>query len=182
MAELNIQFRILDASDKRTDFCSGDIELDRFFLRYAGQNQFRHHIGTSYILIVENRIAGFVTVSAGEISVENLPDITRGRLPEYPLPIMRIARLAIDKQFQRLGLGKKILRASFQLALEMKARYGCIGIIVDAKPGRIEFYKKLGFVSLQTLAGELGDRPQPKPLFLSISSLEQAHKQTQKSA
>jgi len=176
MTELDIQFRALDASDKRTDFCCGNIELDRFFQRYAGQNQFRHHVGATYVSLVDNRIAGFVTVSAGEISVENLPDSTRKRLPEFPLPIMRIARLAVDIQFQGLGLGKKILGASFQLALEMKSRYGCIGIVVDAKQESAEFYQKLGFIALQALAGELGDRPQPIPLFLPIHTVEQARR------
>lgn len=178
MTELKTQFSILDAGDKRTDFCCGNIELDRFFQRYAGQNQFRHHIGTTYVLMIERRITGFVTVSAGEINVENLPASLRHRLPEYPLPIMRIARLAIDKQFQGLGLGKKILRASFQLALEMKAHFGCIGIIVDAKQKSIEFYQKLGFISLQTLAGELGDRPQPIAVFLPIRNIEQARQRS----
>ncbi len=175
MPELDIQFRALQAKDDRTSFCCGNVELDRFFQRYAGQNQFRHHIGITYILLVGSKIAGFLTVSAGEITVEDLPNQTRRRLPEYPLPIMRIARLAIDKKFQGLGLGKKILRASFILALEMKSSYGCVGVIVDAKQESINFYQKLGFIPLQTFAGELGDRPQPKPLFLAIRTIEQAN-------
>ncbi|NOR80396.1 MAG: GNAT family N-acetyltransferase [Methyloprofundus sp.] len=176
MPELDIQFRALKAKDDRTAFCSGNIELDRFFQRYAGQNQFRHHIGITYILSTRNKIVGFITVSAGEITVEDLPSQTRRRLPEYPLPVMRIARLAIDKQFQGLGLGKKILRSSFQLALEMKSHYGCVGVVVDAKQESMSFYDKLGFLPLETLAGELGDRPQPKPMFLSIKTIEQATK------
>ncbi len=87
---------------------------------------------------------------------------------------MRIARLAIDKQFQCLGLGKKILRSSFQLALDMKSHYGCVGVVVDAKQESISFYDQLGFHPLEALAGELGDRPQPKPMFLSIKTIEQA--------
>lgn len=90
------------------------------------------------------------------------------------MPVLRIARLAVDKRFQGLGLGKKLLGLSFKLALTMKADYGCIGIVVDAKVESVEFYQKLGFISLQTLSGELGDRPQPEVLFLSIKSIEQA--------
>ncbi|MEE9338283.1 MAG: GNAT family N-acetyltransferase [Methylococcaceae bacterium] len=176
MPELNIQFRVLTTKDDRSAFCCGNIELDRFFQRYAGQNQFRHHIGITYILLTDNKIVGFITVSAGEIAVDDLPSQSRQRLPEYPLPVMRIARLAIDKQFQELGLGKKILRSSFELALNMKAQYGCIGIVVDAKQESIVFYHNLGFLTLETLAGELGDRPQPKPMFLSIKTIEQAIK------
>jgi hypothetical protein len=38
--------RPLAPSDDRAIFRSGDADLDRFFHRYAGQNQFRHHLGT----------------------------------------------------------------------------------------------------------------------------------------
>ena len=176
MPELDIQFRALQAKDNRTAFCSGNIELDRFFQRYAGQNQFRHHIGITYILLTGNKVIGYITVSAGEIAVDDLPSQSRRRLPEYPLPVMRIARLGIDKQFQGLSLGKKILRFGFQLALDMKSHYGCVGVVVDAKQESMSFYEKLGFLPLETLAGELGDRPQPKPMFLSIKIIEQATK------
>lgn len=174
MPELEIQFRALNTQDNRAEFCSGNIELDRFFQRYAGQNQFRHHIGMTYVITVEPKIIGFVTVSAGEITVDDLPLLIRQRLPEYPLPIMRIARLAIDKQFQGIGLGKKILRASLQLALDMRTQYGCVGVVVDAKQESIAFYEKLGFILLHTVAGELGDRPEPTPLFLPIQTIEKA--------
>jgi hypothetical protein len=62
-----------------------------------------------------------VTVSAGEITTEEMPANMRRRLPEYPLPFMRIARVVIDKQLQGLGLGKTLLRSSFQLGLPIYA-------------------------------------------------------------
>lgn len=74
MSELDFEFRLLQADDDRSQFCCGNIELDRFFQRYAGQNQFRHYIGSSYILHNKQQIAGFVTVLAGEICAENLSD------------------------------------------------------------------------------------------------------------
>ena len=174
MSELAFEFRVLQPSDERSGFCCGNIDLDRYFQRYAGQNQFRHHIGTNYILTNKQSIAGFVTVSAGEISAKQLTDDLKKRLPDYPLPVLRIARLAIDQHFQGLGLGKKLLALSLKLALTMKTNYGCIGVVVDAKAESVDFYKKLGFIPLDTLSGELGDRPQPICLFLSIKSIEKA--------
>jgi hypothetical protein len=50
-----IEIRALRKSDDRSSFCSGNIELDRFFQRFAGQNQFQHHIGTTYVAIVGKR-------------------------------------------------------------------------------------------------------------------------------
>ena len=48
-AEQEIRIRRLEPRDDRSEFHSGNIDLDRFFQRYAGQNQFRHHIGTTYV-------------------------------------------------------------------------------------------------------------------------------------
>ncbi|MES9879568.1 MAG: hypothetical protein ABW185_01650 [Sedimenticola sp.] len=50
-AEEEIRIRRLESNGDRSGFRSGNIELDRFFQRYAGQNQFRHHIGTTYVAI-----------------------------------------------------------------------------------------------------------------------------------
>src|ERR1700680_1883204 len=62
-----MEIRALRESDDREGFRSGDADLDRFLHKYAGQNQFRHHIGTTYIAIEENRIAGFATVAPGHL-------------------------------------------------------------------------------------------------------------------
>jgi hypothetical protein len=47
-------------------FRSGDVDLDRFLERYAGQNQFRHHVGTTYVAVETGRIIGYVTVAPGQ--------------------------------------------------------------------------------------------------------------------
>lgn len=169
---MELEFRLLKTTDDRSGFYSGNIELDRFFQRYAGQNQFKHYVGSTYALSLDTQIVGFATVSAGEICAEDLTASLKKRLPDYPLPILRIARLAIDKNYQGLGLGKKLLRACFELALTMKESYGCVGVVVDAKTESIEFYKKLGFIPLPALIGELGEKPQPETLFLAIKIIE----------
>src|SRR5258706_1486284 len=59
-----MEIRALRPSDDRSAFQSGDEALDRFFRRYAGQNQFRHYLGVTYVAIARDRILGFVTVAA----------------------------------------------------------------------------------------------------------------------
>jgi len=39
-----IEIRSLAPADERERFRSGNEDLDRFFYRFAGQNQFRHHV------------------------------------------------------------------------------------------------------------------------------------------
>lgn len=61
--------RKLRPTDDRKAFASGNVELDRFFWLYAGQNQFRQHLGTTYVAVDDaDRIAGFATVTASEIA------------------------------------------------------------------------------------------------------------------
>ena len=118
MAEVVV--RPLARSDDRSDFGCGDIELDRFFQRHAGRNQLRHHIGNTYVTVDGERILGFVTVSPGEITGATVSEHTRKRLPDYPPPILRVSRLAIDHRAQRRGIGKLLLRFAFRLALELR--------------------------------------------------------------
>ena len=85
--------RALEPGDDRSRFASGNVDLDRFFARFAGQNQFRHHIGTTYVAVDQNGdIIGFATVSAAELTTAHLPAKTARRLPAYPLPVLRLAR------------------------------------------------------------------------------------------
>ncbi len=173
-AEREIHIRRLQPLDDRSRFCSGNIELDRFFQRFAGQNQFRHHIGTTYVAVQGHRVTGFVTVSSGELLAEKLAKSLRKRLPSYPLPILRVARLAVDERFQGHGIGKLLLRAMLLIALEMRERVGCIGIVVDAKPDAVAFYSDLGFKPMELVSGALKARPEPIAMFLSTRQIEVA--------
>jgi GNAT superfamily N-acetyltransferase len=168
---MEFEIRRLLLDDDRSSFRSGNIDLDRFFQRYAGQNQFRHHIGTTYVAVDDGTLLGFATVSASEITVADMPVAQRKKLPRYPLPVLRLARLAVDERAQGRGVGSALLRAIFLLAHRMADDFGCVGIVVDAKPEAVLFYEKLGFIDLKPQAGQLGDRPQPQPMFLELGAI-----------
>ncbi len=169
---MTIAVRRLRPDDDRTVFRSGNIELDRFFARYAGQNQFRHHIGTTYVAVDANgAILGFATVAASELTSAKISQAARKRLPAYPIPVLRLARLAVDRRAQGQGVGQALLRAVFALAHKMSVEMGCLGVVVDAKPEAVEFYRKLGFIELEATAGLLGDRPQPVAMFIELGAV-----------
>jgi len=166
-----IEVRLLRPTDDRSGFCSGNPDLDRFFLRYAGQNQFRHHIGTTYVAVENDTIKGFVTVSASTIEVDELSSTRKKRFPQYPLPVLRLARLAVAKSDQKRGIGLTLLRSVFYLACEMSEKAGCIGVVVDAKPDAVGFYTRYGFEKLEVLQGNLADRPEPIPMFITLGGI-----------
>lgn len=61
---MTAEIRVLRPDDGRQAFLSGDEALDLYFHRYAGQNQFRHHVGVTYVAVEADVVVGFVTVSA----------------------------------------------------------------------------------------------------------------------
>lgn len=166
---MTVEIRPLERTDDRQAFRSGDEALDVYFHRYAGQNQFRHHIGASYVAVEGGRILGFVTVSPGSLDAGDLP--SGRKMPPYPVPILRVARLAVDQSARGLGLGRALLRFSIELAERMAAELGCVGLVVDAKQGAEAFYRRFGFEPLEVVEGASSQRPEPTPMFLALGSV-----------
>ena len=155
-------------------FLLGILSLITSFKKYAGQNQFKHYIGTMYVATDGKTILGFITISMAVLINDDIEDILKKRLPNYPLSVLKISRLAVDKKYQNLGIGKKLLKAMLELAIEQKSRTGCIGVVVDAKKEAVSFYKKLGFVRLQR-DGQLKKYQDFIAMFLPIKTIEQAY-------
>jgi GNAT superfamily N-acetyltransferase len=154
-----IEIRLLLPGDNREEFHSGNARLDAYFHLYAGQNQFRHRIGASYVAVDGARICGFATVSPAQIEAERLPAATLRRLPAYPIPVLRLARLGIDREYQGRGIGEALLRYVFSIARRMSVEFGCMGIVVDAKPEAVSFYERFGLRVLSVTDGEIRDAP-----------------------
>jgi ribosomal protein S18 acetylase RimI-like enzyme len=67
------------------------------------------------------------------IRKENLPAKHAGRFPNFPLPVARLARLAVAIRHQHKGLGELLLADALQRCLRLSVEIGMIGVIVDAK-------------------------------------------------
>jgi GNAT superfamily N-acetyltransferase len=166
---MTVEIRALRPEDDRQSFRSGDEAIDLYFHRYAGQNRFRHHVGVTYVAVEDERLLGFATVSAASLDADDLPG---GRkLPPYPLPVLRVARLATREAERRRGLGRALLRFCIELAEKMRDELGCVGVVVDAKPGATEFYRRLGFVFVEEEEGSAAIVPRPTMMFLPLGSV-----------
>ena len=166
-----IEIRPLARDDDRSNFSCGQADLDRFFEHYAGQNQFKLHLAVTYVAVVEARIAGFATVAVSSLERAGIPGARlRKRLPGYPLPVLRLARLGVDERAQGLGIGKALLRHVLGLAIEQRNRLGCVGVLADVKPEAVRFYQSLGFVPIEGVQEGLL-HGEPLPMFLAIGTI-----------
>jgi GNAT superfamily N-acetyltransferase len=71
------------------------------------------------------------------VEIENLSPSLRKNVPDYPLPILRLARLAVDRNAQGKRVGERLMRTVFSIAIELREKLGCVGVVVDAKPGAL---------------------------------------------
>ena len=170
-----MEIRVLRPSDDRSGFHSGNIELDRFFQRFAGQNQFRVQLGVTHIATERGQLLGFATISAAQVKLAQLPEAERKRLPAYPVPVVRLSRMAVALNAQGKGVGAALLRHVNLLALELSAeKIGCTGVLVDAKFDARGFYARYGFIELEPETGELAAHFQVTPMFLGVEKIRLA--------
>lgn len=146
-----VRIELLGDQVGREKFACGVTALDEFLARRAGQQQ-RKGFGKTYLAIANSAnsaspgeaIAGFVTLSAGQVATTALSP--EAKLPRHPAPVLRIGRLAVDQRFQGQGIGRQLLAFALQLALEFSARVGIHAVMVDAKnDSSATFYQRLGF-------------------------------------
>jgi len=153
-AELSLEsviFRRLEKSDDRASFDCGVDELNVFIKKYARQNQ-RLSIGVTYIATYpeQNSILGYYTLSSGEVQFENMPQDLLKRMPRYPVPVVRIGRLARNLSVRGSGMGSLLLMDAFERILRISGELGIHGIEVDAKDEFAKsFYESFGFQELR---------------------------------
>jgi GNAT superfamily N-acetyltransferase len=169
-----VEIRALTKEDDCTSFSCGQADLDRFFEHYAGQNQFKLFLAVTYVALVDARIVGFATVAASSLERSQVPSARlQKRLPNYPLPVLRLARLGVDTRAQGLGIGTALLRQVFAIALSQRAAMGCVGVVADVKPDAVPFYAALGFVAVDGVREGLLSS-EPLPMFLAIETVAAA--------
>lgn len=169
-----IEIRLLRRDDDRSGFSCGEPALDRFFQHYAGQNQFKLHLAVTWVAARGADLLGYATVAGGSLERASLPEsAARQRLPDYPLPVLRLARLGVDQRAQGLGIGRALVRHVLRLALLQRDQVGCLGVVTDAKPGAVAFYASLGFVQLEGVREGLL-HGEPTPMFLDIRTIAAA--------
>jgi ribosomal protein S18 acetylase RimI-like enzyme len=135
----------LAATHDRPAFSCGSDALDRYLHNQAGQDM-RRRISNCFVATPDSIvIAAYYTLAASSIPLLDLAEPERKGLPRYPvLPAALIGRLAVDRQFQRMGLGAALLFDAVKRALQ--GGPAAFALIVDAKDvNAAAFYRRYGF-------------------------------------
>ena len=145
-------FRIeqLKKQHDRSGFDCGTAVLNDYLKTRARKDQQRRFC-TCYLAIANdiNAIAGFYTISSSSIKLDQLSPATRKKLPRYAdVPVVRIGRLAVDKEFHGRGLGSALIYDAIKRVVQ--SGIGVYAVVVDAKDGNaIAFYRHMEFEVLE---------------------------------
>jgi predicted N-acetyltransferase YhbS len=116
-------------------------------------------------------VIGYFTLATASVQRDAFPKKYVRGLPPYDLPLILLARLAVDRRFSGKGLGNALISEAFKIALRVADDVGCRCIITDAYRDRVDWYARYGFVAMEG-ASEGG----PQRMFLDIRTIRLALK------
>lgn len=141
----------LDRRHERSGFTCGRVELDIWFRRYALQAERRSQSARTFVLMDDERVVGFYSLTAFGITADESPDdLLRGQ-PRYPVvPAALLARLAIDEAAQGAGLGERLLADAVRRVVVAAEHMAIVLLVVDALDDKAAgFYERYGFRRLE---------------------------------
>lgn len=124
--------RKLRADDSVDTFDCGQPALNNYLQRFALINQQAGSAWT-YVLGVNEKVVGYYSLAVGSVEHRQAPDRVSKGLARHPIPVMLLARLAVDRVHQRRGLGRALLKDALLRTLAAADIAGIRALIVHAK-------------------------------------------------
>ena len=136
---------LLAASHDTSSFDCGTAPLNQFLQRYALVNQANGSART-FVSLSAGQISGYYSLAAASAEHAVVPlRISKG-LARHPIPMLLLARLAVDLKAQGQGLGRSLLQSALGKYLQASEVIGSRALMVHAiDEAAIGFYQSYGF-------------------------------------
>jgi GNAT superfamily N-acetyltransferase len=164
--------RRLEESDEVEGFDCGDEPLNKYLRRHAWTNQQKVSIGVTYVAVDEcapHSVLGYFTLATSSVPRERFPKKFVRGLPPYDLPLILLARLAVDRRFSGRGLGHALIAEALKITLRVADEVGCRCIVTDAYPEKASWYARYGFIPIEGAAVS-----GPQKMFLDVRTIRRA--------
>ena len=153
----------LSSEHRLNEFECGEPVLDEWLRRRALSNQLSGGSRTFVVVDQDKRVCGYYAMAAGAIAHQMATSSVRRNMPD-PVPVMVLARLAVDKRVQGMYLGAALLQDAVNRAVAVSHNAGVRALLVHALHDRAkQFYEHYGFQISPA---------HPKTLMLRLSSVK----------
>jgi len=127
------------------NFDCGNNLLNTWLRRYAMQNQ-RANAARTFVVCSENKVVGYYSLAVGSIEHELASKRIKKGLARHSIPVMILARLAVDLGCQGKKIGSGLLKDAVLRTLQASEHAGIRAIFVHAKDEKARnFYKHFDF-------------------------------------
>jgi GNAT superfamily N-acetyltransferase len=128
-------------------FDCGQELLNSWLRKHALQNQSASAAQT-YVGLAGNVVIGYYSLAVGQIEYSDAPERLQKGLARHPVPIMLLARLAVDKGWQKRGVGRALLRDAVLRTVLAADIAGIRALAVHAKDEQARrYYEQFDFVA-----------------------------------
>ena len=136
---------LLTAEQDGSAFDCGNVMLSEWLRRYAWQNQ-RANAAKTFVVCSGQQIIGYYSLAVGAVDHAAAPARIRKGLARHPIPVMVLARLAVDIHHQGKKIGRGLLKDALLRTLQAADIAGIRAIFVHAKDEEAgAFYERFGF-------------------------------------
>jgi len=131
-------------------FDCGKEDLNRFLKRQAWSNQ-QARSAQTYVLAKDLTVLGYYSLAAGSVSHDAATERVKKGLARHPIPVILLARLAIDASLQGKAIGPALLKDALLRAAQAADTIGARALLVHAKDDNAKgFYEHFNFESSQS--------------------------------
>ena len=141
--------------------CNND--MINTFVHKSLKKRVKKHLSQAYVLLKNDTFSGFYTLDAFSIAKDMFETEHKPSALPPVVPVVKLGMLAVDKNLQGQGLGKRLLRDAMLKVAEISELAGCAGIYLLAEKDAVAFYASLGFIKIK--------EDTPSPMFLSIEQV-----------
>lgn len=141
--------RPLAADDQLDGFNCGKPSLSEWLARHARQANAGGSARTFAVVDDVNddrKVVGYYSLTVGQVDSLDVPERVRKGMGQYPIPVVLLARLAVDQRYHGQGVGPGLLRDAIARALTISEQAGVRAMMthpLDAEA--TSFYLKFGF-------------------------------------
>jgi predicted N-acetyltransferase YhbS len=136
---------LLEPAHDVSGFDCGVTALNDYLRKFALQNV-RSQSARTYVATRGAAVVGYYTLAAGSARREVTPARVAKGLAAHPVPVILLARLAVDRKETGKGLGAALLKDALLRAVQAANIVGCRAVMVHAKDdGAKAFYQRFAF-------------------------------------
>ena len=138
----------LAAQHRLEGFECGKPALNDWLLRHARQAQGRGSAKTFVVAEDDDRVAGYFSLTVGQVDLVEAPERIRKGMGQYPVPVVILARLAVSREHHGRGIGVGMLQDAIRRTLLIAEQAGVRAMLthpIDEDAAR--FYTRFGFIT-----------------------------------